>query len=167
MLNGMRYIPPKPGFTALLATPDRARLIYSRDDITGSGITITYTLTFPSEPTTEEVMRIAERLDRVHEFHTGLAMGFMLQVSNILKENKGDEFNPGRAIRQITAAREEVIDNLKRYCEIQRLGKQQLEINDELIYQAEVDRGSKEIATRTPEPTGAPARQQPAAIPSV
>lgn len=105
---------PEPGFNALRSVPQYHEITKSYE-VRKWKLTIKVQL--PTAPTKREAEILAQKMDRIHDFYCGQAIGFMSVVKKIMKDEM-DPFNPGRAMEKISAHMEIMDADLKRYTQV-------------------------------------------------
>jgi hypothetical protein len=134
IVGASQYFAPEPGFAALLKNPGKLVRTYPSGAI--------FVLTLDHGLTLKEIKVLNRKLDRIHEFHLGQSMGFMLKARAILKD--ADEFNPGRAVEQLRLALGEIKTDLEKYARLNTI--EQFELDDEALFNAETNRANQILA---------------------
>lgn len=132
---GLVYKPPSPGFSSMLTPEQMGYLCYVPHDIMHN---MSYTIRSARRLTEKEISVYKVKLDRLHAFNCGMAATFKAQVEDLMKKNK-DDYNPGLVVQKIQKLIEDQHADLVRFAEIQKLDPTELEIADQLLWEAQMD----------------------------
>lgn len=133
MSPGFVYKPPTKGFSALLTKDQEGWVEYIPQDVLHA---MSYKVTTLTELSEAQLEKLHRQLDRLHAFNCGAAVTFRAQVKDLLKKNI-DDFNPGLVVQRIGELLAQHQTDLKEFAGIQHLDLDQLEINDQLLWEAQ------------------------------
>lgn len=111
LANEYQIIAPSPGFNALRFTPQKweLRKFYKQH----CGVTILISYLSDKEITKREAEDMVKKLDRIHDFYCGQAVGFLFATKNILANS--DPFHPGEAMNRVNEQLKAMAEDLDRY----------------------------------------------------
>lgn len=132
---GLVWKPPSAGFSSMLSPEKMGYLHYLPHDVMHN---MSYTIRTTKHLTEKEISVYKVKLDRLHAFNCGMASTFRAQVEDVMKKNV-DNYNPGLVVEKINKIIEEQHADLIRFAEIQHLDPTELEIADQLLWEAKVD----------------------------
>lgn len=132
---GLVWKPPSAGFSSMLTKEQMGYLCYVPHDVMHN---MSYTVRTTKHLTEKEISVYKVKLDRLHAFNCGMASTFRAQVEDVLKKN-ADNYNPGLVVEKIKKIIEEQKADLIRFSEIQHLDPTELEIADQLLWDAQMD----------------------------
>lgn len=132
---GLVWKPPSAGFSSMLRPEQMGSLVYIPHDVMHN---MSYTIRTTRHLTEKEISVYKVKLDRLHAFNCGMASTFRAQVIDIMKKNV-DSFNPELVVKKIAKILEEQKADLIRFAEIQHLDPTELEIADQLLWEAQMD----------------------------
>lgn len=110
----LQIIEPSPGFAAL--KPEHEPYLLTKT-YRAHPCTLKITLLLEKAPNQSEIPKMVQKMDRIHDFYCGQAVGFVNVVKKIMKDEI-DPFNPSRAMQRVSDLLQIMEQDLQRYSKV-------------------------------------------------